>query len=136
SDSSGLTADLTSPANQPVIALLTWQVTSSSPQPPVPGSNTAPAAGTADRDAGGGAAGTVPAATVARASATHAAGRAGPGRAATPATATARRARAAETRTAPARTAARTRPGPWRGPARRGARGSLIRQPGTSGRSR
>jgi hypothetical protein len=35
--SSGLTADLTRDANQPVTALVTWQVKSSRPQPPAPG---------------------------------------------------------------------------------------------------
>ena len=52
------------------------------------------------------------------------------------AAATARTARTARTTTAPARTAARPRPGPRRGRARPGARGSLIRRPGTSARSR
>ena len=55
--SSGLTADLTSDANQPVIALLTSQPKSSSPQPPSPGSDSASAAGDAGRDAAAGAAG-------------------------------------------------------------------------------
>ena len=53
SASSGLTAELTSPANQPVIALVTWQVTSKSPQPAAsPGSGQAPAAGDAGRAGG------------------------------------------------------------------------------------
>jgi len=79
SDSSGLTADLTSPANQPVIALLTSQPTSSSPQPPSPGSEIASAAGVAGRAGAAVAAGTVSAVRVARAGVTAAAGRAGAG---------------------------------------------------------
>src|ERR1700722_11599885 len=77
SDSSGLTADLTSPANQLVIALLTSQPKSSSPQPPSPGSEIASAAGVAGRAGAAVAAGTMSAARVARAGVTAAAGRAG-----------------------------------------------------------
>src|SRR5712691_8899027 len=130
--SSGLTADLTSNANQLVMALVTWQVKSRNPQLPVP----AAGAGSGDGDGDGEGDGAAGAAGARRAAVTVAvaAGRAGPAASARcePPATTIRAAHA----TASASTAAR-RPRLRRGgPGRAGRRVSLIRRSGTSGRSR